>query len=288
MTIDSHQHFWNYDPVRDAWITDDMREIKNDFTPHDLLSELRENGMDGCVTVQADPSENETAFLLDAAGKHDFIKGVVGWTDLCAERAEERLDFYHRTAKKVKGFRHIVQSEPDDNYLLRDDFCRGISLLKKYHFTYDILIYPKQLPAAIRFVEKFPDQPFVIDHIAKPDIKNKIMEPWASQIKTIARFPHVYCKVSGMVTEANWKRWHPDDLKPYLDVVFGSFGTRRLMFGSDWPVCLVAGTYSKVKGVVTDYLQQFTESERNDVMGNNAATFYHLDSSDHKTAKPIK
>lgn len=275
-TIDSHQHFWNYNPVRDAWITDDMRTIRTNFTPYDLLRELKENGMDGSVAVQADTSENETTFLVDIAERHDFVKGVVGWVDLCSEFAEERLGFYHRTSKKIKGFRHVVQAEPDDNFLLRDDFGRGISLLKKYNFTYDILIYPKQLSAAIRFAEKFPEQPFVIDHIAKPDIKNKKTEPWASQMKEMAQFPHVYCKVSGMVTEANWKTWTPDDLKPYLDIVFEAFGTKRLMFGSDWPVCLVAGTYSKVKKVIMDYIQQFDVNAQNDVMGNNAISFYHL------------
>lgn len=276
MQIDAHQHFWNYDPVRDAWITENMRAIRASFTPYDLLRELKENDMDGSVAVQADPSENETAFLVDIAERHDFVKGVVGWVDLCGDFVEQRLDFYNRTTKKVKGFRHLVQSEADDNFLLREDFCRGISLLKKYNYTYDVLIFPKQLPAAIRFIEKFPDQSFVIDHIAKPDIKNKKTEPWASQIKEIARFPNVYCKVSGMVTEADWKSWKPDDLKPYLDIVFDAFGMKRLMFGSDWPVCLVAGTYTKVKKVITDYIQQFDTETQNAIMGNNAISFYNL------------
>lgn len=276
MKIDAHQHFWNYNPTRDAWITDDMRMIRTNFTPYDLLRELKENGMDGSVAVQADTSENETAFLVDIAERHDFVKGVVGWMDLCSEFAGDRLEFYHRTSKKIKGFRHVVQAEPDDNFLLREDFCRGISLLKKYNFTYDILIYPKQLSAAIRFAEKFPDQPFVIDHIAKPDIKNKKIEPWASQMKEIGKFPNVYCKLSGMITEADWGQWEPDDLKPYLDIVFESFGTKRLMFGSDWPVCLVAGTYSKVKKIITDYIQQFDVEAQNNIMGNNAIRFYNL------------
>lgn len=274
--IDSHQHFWNYNPIRDAWITDEMRTIRTNFTPYDLLRELKENGMDGSVAVQADTSEDETSFLIDIAERHDFVKGVVGWIDLCGEFAGDRLAFYNRTSKKIKGFRHIVQAEPDDKFLLREDFCRGISLLKKYNFTYDILIYPKQLSAAIRFAEKFPDQLFVIDHIAKPDIKNKQIEPWASQMKEMARFTNVYCKVSGMVTEANWKTWTPDDLKPYLDIVFEAFGTNRLMFGSDWPVCLVAGTYSRVKKVITDYIRQFDVEAQNNIMGNNAIRFYNL------------
>jgi L-fuconolactonase len=276
LTIDAHQHFWNYDPVRDAWITEDMRTIRTNFTPYDLYRILRENDIDGCIAVQADQSENETAFLVDIAERNDFVKGVVGWVDLTSGYLEKRLEFYHRTTKKLKGFRHIVQTEPDNEFLLREDFCRGISLLNAYKYTYDILIFPKQLPAAIRFVEMFPDQRFVVDHIAKPDIKGKKIEPWASQMKEISKNPNVYCKVSGMVTEADWRRWKPDDLKPYLDIVFDAFGTRRLMFGSDWPVCLVAAEYSRVKEVIAGYLQQFSPEEQKAVMGGNAALFYYL------------
>lgn len=276
MIIDSHQHFWNYNPVRDAWINKDMAAIRTNFTPYDLLRELRENDVDGSVAVQADPSENETAFLVDIAERHDFVKGVVGWVDLQSESVEERLHFYRNTTTTVKGFRHIVQAEPDDNFLLREDFCHGISLLKKYNFTYDILIYPKQLPAAIQFAAKFPDQPMVLDHIAKPEIKAKISNPWKEQIKALAAHSNVYCKLSGLVTEADWKSWKADDLKPYLDAVFESFGTKRLMFGSDWPVCLVASTYTRVKKTITDYIKQFTEAEQQAIMGDNAATFYKL------------
>lgn len=279
MTIDAHQHFWNYDPVRDAWITEDMQVIQADFTPNDLLREFKENGIDGSVVVQADASENETAFLVDLARQNDFIKGVVGWVDFTSEKVGERLDFYKKTAPEIKGFRHLVQSEPDDDFLLGVDFCRGISLLKAYDYSYDILIYPKHLPAAARFVERFPDQKFVIDHIAKPDIKAKEIEPWAAQMRIVAQQPNVYCKISGMVTEADWKNWKPEDLKPYLDVVFAAFGPERLMFGSDWPVCLVAAKYQEVKRVVTDYLQSFGGKEQEDVMGGNAIQFYNLDHS---------
>lgn len=276
MVIDSHQHFWNYQPLRDAWITEDMRAIRTDFTPYDLLRELKENQVDGSVAVQADQSENETSFLVDIAERHDFVKGVVGWIDLQSDTVEERLNFYHSTTSTVKGFRHIVQSETDDNFLLTDKFCRGIGLLKNYSFTYDILIYPKQLPAAIRFVERFPDQKFVLDHIAKPDIKNKKLEPWSGHIRELAAFGNLYCKISGIITEADWNRWQPEDVKPYLDVIFQAFGCNRLMFGSDWPVCLVAGSYGKVKGIITDYIQQFTEEQRQAVMADNAITFYGL------------
>lgn len=276
MQIDAHQHFWNFDPVRDAWITEEMRAIRTDFTPYDLFRELKDNDMDGSVAVQAAASESETAFLVDIADRHDFIKGVVGWIDLCGDYAEERMRFYKKTAPKVKGFRHLVQSEPDDGFLLKADFCRGIALLREYGYTYDLLIYPKQLPAAIQFVERFPDQRFVIDHIAKPDIKSGTLEPWAGQMKTIASFPHVWCKVSGMVTEANWKNWTEADLTPYLDVVFEAFGAERLMFGSDWPVCLVAGSYGRVKQVITRYMQDMSVADQAAVLGNNAIAFYHL------------
>lgn len=276
MQIDAHQHFWNFDPVRDAWITEEMRAIRTDFTPYDLLRELKDNGVDGSVVVQADTAESETAFLVDIADRHDFVKGVVGWIDLCGDYAAERLRFYRKTAPKVKGFRHVVQAEPDDAFLLREDFCRGVALLHDYGYTYDILIYPRQLPAAIRFVERFPEQKFVIDHIAKPDIKNGTLQPWTDQMKTIASFPNVWCKVSGMITEANWTGWTEADLKPYLEVVFEAFGAGRLMFGSDWPVCLVAGTYGKVKAVITNYMQEMTAADRAAVMGDNATAFYNL------------
>jgi L-fuconolactonase len=276
MRIDAHQHFWNFDPVRDAWITEEMRVIRTNFTPYDLLRELRENGMDGSIAVQADASENETSFLADIADRHDFVKGVVGWVDFKSRYLDSRLEFYHRTAPCVKGFRHIVQAEPDDMFLMGEEFCRGISRLRNYGYTYDILIYPRQLPAAIRFVEKFPDQKFVIDHLAKPDIRNGKMEPWAALIREIATCPNVYCKVSGMVTEADWKKWRPEDFRPYLDVVFEAFGTARLMFGSDWPVCLVAGGYARVKDIITGYMKSFPEQEQQAVMGNNAVLFYNL------------
>lgn len=275
MLIDAHQHFWKYDPIRDAWISDDMQAIRADFLPYDLLRELNENGMDGSIAVQADQSETETAFLIGLADRNDFIKGVVGWVDLRSPYLPERLSFY-ATCPKLKGFRHIVQAEPDDEFLLREDFCRGIGLLRQYNFTYDMLIYPRQLPAAIRFVQKFPDQLFVIDHLAKPAIGDGLMEPWAAGIKEMARQENVYCKVSGMVTEAARGRISLEVFKPYLDLVFEAFGAGRLMFGSDWPVCLVQAEYRTVKDIVTGYLRQFSEEERGKVFGENAIKFYQL------------
>lgn len=276
MLIDSHQHFWKFDAQRDAWITEDMQVIRRDFLADELHHTLRENGIDGCVAVQADQSEAETAFLHSLAEENDFIKGVVGWVDLRSKTLPGRLDHYRRHCLRIKGFRHIVQGEPDDDFLLQNDFCEGVTALKDFGYTYDILIYPKQLPAALKFVERFPDQPFVIDHLAKPFIKDGKRDPWAAQMREIAKNGNVYCKVSGMVTEADWKGWKPDDFKPYLDVVFEAFGPDRLMFGSDWPVCLVSASYAQVKGLVTDYLSGFSEKERQAVMGGNATAFYNL------------
>lgn len=277
--VDAHQHFWDFDPVRDAWITEDMEAIRRDFTPYDLLDTLKRNGVSGTVAVQANPSENETSFLVDIAERNDFIMGVVGWVDFLSSGVGERLDFYHRSTARLKGFRHIVQAEPDSEFLLGKEFCSGISLLAGYGYTYDILIYPHQLPSAIRFVEKFPEQDFVIDHLAKPNIKNREIEPWATHMRDISKHPRVCCKVSGMVTEADWRIWQPEDLKPYLDVVFEAFGPERLMFGSDWPACLVAADYQRVKGVVTDYIAPYTPEQRAGVMGGNATRFYRLETT---------
>ncbi len=275
MIIDSHQHFWHYDTVRDSWITDAMSVLKRDFLPDDLHKEFAVSGVEGCVAVQAEQSENETLFLLELAQQHSFIKGVVGWCDLRDENLAARLEYFSQF-ETLRGFRHIVQAEPDDNFLLREDFLRGIGLLKKFNFTYDILIYPKQLPAAIKFVGKFPEQPFVLDHIAKPLIKDRITEPWAEHIRELAKLPNLYCKVSGLVTEADWQSWQADNFKAYLDVVFEAFGTDKIMYGSDWPVCLLAATYQQVKDILADYTSNFSALDRANIFSLNARRFYQL------------
>ena len=275
LRIDSHQHFWKYNPVRDAWITEEMQAIRRGFSPTDLIPLLKENNIEGCISVQADQSEEETLFLVGHADHNAFIKGVVGWVDLRSPEVEEKLAHFSKF-KKVRGFRHIVQGEPDDRFMLREDFCNGIAKLKLFNFTYDILIYPKQLNSAVELVKRFPDQPFVVDHIAKPFIKEGRLDNWKDAITALASLENVFCKISGMVTEADWKNWKYTDLIPYLDVVFEIFGTKRLIYGSDWPVCLVAGSYKRQLSIVEDYLASFSESERNDVMGNNAQRFYNL------------
>ncbi|MEW6130805.1 MAG: amidohydrolase family protein [Acidobacteriota bacterium] len=275
MIIDSHQHFWRYDRRRYDWITDEMEVLRRDFLPADLLSEYQASGVDGSIAVQADQSERETRFLLELAEQNDFIKGVVGWVDLRDANLPLKLAYFAQF-KKLCGFRHIVQSEPDDDFLLREDFLRGVGYLQDFDFTYDILIYPKQLSAAIKFVEQKPDHKFVVDHLAKPFIKDRMVSPWREQMQELARHENVYCKVSGMVTEADWQTWQAEDFKPYLDVIFEAFGSERVMFGSDWPVCLVAASYEQVKNLITDYLEEFSESQRANIMGLNAARFYDL------------
>jgi L-fuconolactonase len=275
LKIDSHQHFWKFDSVRDAWIDESMAAIQRDFTPDDLKPLLDKNGIDGCVAVQVDQTEADTAFLLGNANDYEFVKGVVGWVDLRSPEIDSRLDYYSQF-KKLKGFRHVLQGETDRALMLKPAFMNGIKALKKYDFTYDILIYPDQLKYVPEFVKVFPDQKFVIDHIAKPYIKAGKIDEWAKDMKALAGFENVCCKVSGMVTEADWKGWKPGDFTPYLDIVFETFGPKRLMFGSDWPVCNVAGGYDKVVGIVKNYTADLSTDEQAGIWGNTAATFYNI------------
>lgn len=275
LRIDSHQHFWKYDPIKFDWIDDNMAVIRKDFLPEDLEQILKANSFDGCITVQSHQSELENEFQLANAEKHSFIKGVVGWVDLEAINIEERLAYYQQF-KKLKGFRHVLQGEPQRDFMLRPGFLNGISLLKKYGFTYDILIFPDQLKYMADFIVQFPDQPFVIDHIAKPGIKQKELDEWEKGIKTVAEFDNVFCKVSGMVTEADWQNWKPADLYTYLNVITDNFGIDRLMFGSDWPVCKVAADYWQVVAIVKDYFSGFSQTEQQGFFGGNAIKFYNL------------
>jgi L-fuconolactonase len=283
MRIDAHQHFWQYNPARDGWITDQMAILKKDFLPHHLWAELAANNMQGCIAVQTDQSEAETSFLLGLAGHHDLIQGVVGWVDVRADNLVERLEVFSK-CPKLCGFRHIVQAEPDDRFMLQPAFLRGMNCLAEFGFTYDILVYPRQLPAAIELVSKYPDQLFVIDHIAKPSIREKRYLPWARYLRTIAGNPNVYCKISGLVTEATWQAWSANDFKPYLDLVFEVFGVDRLMFGSDWPVCLLAASYSQVVQLIADYTQNMPSAAREKIFGLNAAHFYGQRASRHAIA----
>jgi L-fuconolactonase len=282
MIIDAHQHFWKYDEVRHAWISEAMSAIKRDFMPEEFERVCDTNRVDGSIVVQVDQSEDETHFLLDLGEGHKRIVGVVGWIDFRSPSVEERLRYFSQF-KKLCGFRHIAEVEPDD-FLVERNFILGISRLREFGFAYEILIYPKQLPAAIELVSRFPEQKFVVNHAAKPLIRAGAREPWASYMKTIAQNQSVFCKVSGLVTEADWVHWNPEDIRRYLDVVFEAFGPERLMFGSDWPVCLLAATYGQVKELLETYVQTHAAKHKPDIFGGNAIRFYGLKVGSHGLA----
>lgn len=275
MKLDAHQHFWNYN-IRDyGWIGEEMSVIQRSFLPEDLEPILSDSGVSGCVAVQARQSLEETEWLLELADKHDFIKGVVGWVDLCSEEASSQLEKFAANPW-LKGVRHVIQDEPDVKFVLREDFQRGIALLQQHDLAYDLLVSKEQLPYAVELVQKFPQQRFVIDHLAKPAIKAGISSPWKETMKAIAAYPNVYCKLSGMVTEADWNKWTQEDFAPYIDTVLQAFGPKRVMYGSDWPVCTVAGTYAQVFNLLQTHVQSLPEAERQLIFGDNCATFYKL------------
>ena len=275
MIIDAHQHFWKYDPVRDNWIEDSMEVLREDFLPKDLKPILDANGVAGCIAVQADQSEKETEFLLKCAQENPFLKGVVGWVDLMAGNVEERLANYSRN-EYFKGVRHIVQAEKDD-FLLNKDFQNGVGKLSQYGLSYDLLIYPRQFPATLEMVEKFPNQIFVLDHIAKPSVSEKLDAEWVKNILLLSKHENVFCKISGMVTETKNFEWVKSDFTPYLASVVSAFGTDRLLYGSDWPVCLLAADYKEVLGIIVDYFQNFSTLEKSKIFALNAIKAYNLD-----------
>ena len=275
MHIDAHQHFWVYNPREFDWIDDAMAALRRDFLPPALKTELDHAGFQGCVAVQARQTLEETRWLLELAASSPFIRGVVGWVDLQSPQVRSQLQELAENPRLV-GVRHVVQGEPDDRFLLRPEFLRGIAALEEFDLAYDILIYTRHLPVAAEFVRQFPRQRFVLDHLAKPPIKSGSLHPWTDGIRRLAAFPNVYCKLSGMVTEADWQRWQPGDMTPYLDVAFECFGPERLMIGSDWPVCTVAASYGRAMQVVKDYLGRHTEQVREAVLGGNAQRFWKL------------
>jgi len=274
MKIDAHHHFWQYDPKRDSWIDDSMDVLKQNFMPIDLKPLLKKTGFDGCIAVQADQSENETHFLLNLADKHNFVKGVVGWVDLKSPDLDERLDYFSQYPK-LKGFRHIIQAEPE-GFMTNDRFVRGIRKLHNHHFSYDILIFEHQLEECIEFIKDLPEMNFVIDHLAKPAIRERSFDEWAVRIKKLAQFSNVNLKLSGMVTEAVWGDWKKEDFKPYLEICLEHFDAGRLMIGSDWPVCLLAAEYGEVIGIVEDFISKLSQTEYDAIMGQTAIKFYRL------------
>ena len=275
MKIDSHQHFWYYNTEDYDWMSSGMKVLKKNYLPENLEPLLKSIEFDGSVVVQARQIVEESQMLLDLADENNNIRGVVGWVDICGTDLESQLKRFS-AHKKFCGLRHIVHDEPDVNFMLRSEFINGLKLIEEYNLTYDLLIKPPHMSVTLELLKQFPEQPFVVDHIAKPYIKDKIITPWDEGIRRIAEYPNVYCKVSGMVTEADWKNWKPEDFIPYLDVIFEAFGLERVMIGSDWPVCTLAGEYTSVMGVVLEYIKQFPEQEQARVLGENACRFYNI------------
>ncbi len=272
---DSHQHFWNYDPVRQDWMTEEMGILKKDYLPEDLMPLLDECELQGSVAVQASQTEEENEFLLNLAENNSFIKGIVGWVDLRSELVTERLSYYS-TKSKIKGFRHVIHDEPDVDFMLQPAFLNGIKALRHFDFTYDLLIHPVHLPNTLQLVSWFPGQSFVIDHIAKPKIKEHEISWWKKQLTPLAALPNIYCKISGMVTEAVWQKWKKDEFVPYMDAIVELFGTDRILYGSDWPVCTLSASYAEMYGIVKDYFDGFSKEEQDNFFGLNAKRFYHL------------
>jgi len=273
--IDAHQHFWKYNSAEYGWINPNMEKLKKNFLPEDLLPLLHASGIDGTIAVQARQSLEETHWLLDLADEYPFIKGVVGWVDLLNDNVAEQLTTFCGEPALV-GIRHVVHDEPDDHFMLRKEFLSGIEVLKEFKLKYDILIFPKHLSVACEMAKKFPRQFFVVDHIAKPLIKESKLSPWDEQIKQLASCPNVFCKISGLVTEADWKNWKYSDFVPYMDIILNAFGVDRLMVGSDWPVCTVSAPYNKVMDIVFQYIRKLTAFEQKKILGENALKFYNI------------
>ena len=275
MRIDSHHHLWKYDPKEYDWIDDSMKVIRSNFLPENIHQEIKAVGIDGVVTVQARQTLQETEWLLGMAAQNAFMRGVVGWVPLTDPKVADVLGSF-KGKPKLKAVRHVVQGEPDPNYILRDDFNHGISALRQFGFVYDILILERQLPQSIKFVDKHPNQIFVLDHIAKPRIKENILSPWRENMLEIAKRPNVYCKISGMVTEADYHLWTEKQLDPYFDVVLQAFEPKRLMFGSDWPVALVAVNYGRWFKLVSKKIEKLSAPERDRILGGTAVEAYKL------------
>ena len=273
--IDSHQHFWKYDIQQHGWINDDMRLLKHDFLPSDLQIVFEKNKVEACVSIQVDQTKDETLFQIECAKPNDFIKGIVGWIDLFDHNIEETLDFYKKN-KTIKGFRHILQGERA-GFMSQPKFKSGLKKLAKNNYTYDLLIYNHQLNEAIELLKELQDLPIVLNHIAKPNIKEQSIEDWSMQIKNISKFENLSCKISGMVTEANWGNWKDKDLYPYLDIIIESFGMDRVMFGSDWPVCLLASSYERWLNVLKEYFNTFSTKEQEKFFALNCESFYKLE-----------
>jgi L-fuconolactonase len=275
MRIDSHMHFWKYTTEEYGWIDDSMKILRRDFLPADAKMEIDGAGVQAVVAVQARQTLEETRWLLELAEQNPFIIGVVGWVDLQSPECRAQLERF-TSNKKLVGIRHIVQGEPDDRFLLKPEFTRGVALLEEMGLAYDILVFPRHLPVAVEFARKFPQHRFVLDHLAKPEIKAGKIKDWERDVRALAEVPNVLCKLSGMVTEADWKEWKPRQLERYIEVAIDAFGPERLMVGSDWPVCKVAAEYGRVMEVFAKAIDDLSENERDAILGGNAARFWRL------------
>lgn len=274
MIIDSHQHFWQYDLERDTWIDENMGVLKRDFMPSDLYPIFLRENITGSIAVQADQSETETNFLLDCARKNSFIKGVVGWVDLQAADVANRLAYFSKNPL-FKGVRHILQAE-DISFFKNPNFISGLGHLASYGLTYDLLVYHHQLAAAVELVDQFPTQTFIVNHIAKPNIDKDLCKKWKKNIRTLASYKNVYCKVSGLVTETDNKKWNESCFTPFIDTVSDAFGADRLLFGSDWPVCLLNGNYECVLKLIKNYFKSYAQKDRDKIFGLNSIKIYNL------------
>jgi len=275
MIIDSHHHFWNYTNEDYGWIDNSMSRIRRDFLPSDMKETIQAAGVDGVISVQARQSLEETDWLLELSEENEFILGVTGWLPLINKNIETYISQY-TSHEKLKAVRHVIHDEPDDDFILRKDFNQGVSRLLQHNLVYEILIFEKHLPQTISFVDQHPEQIFVLDHIGKPRIKENILSPWRENMAELAKRDNVFCKMSGMVTEADFKRWTPSQLQPYSEVLIDLFGAGRLMFGSDWPVCLVAIEYDQWLSTVKDFITQLSKSEQELILGGNAQKVYGL------------
>lgn len=273
MRLDGHQHFWRYNRADYVWMDERMDALRHDFMPPDLLPLLQGIGFDGTIAVQARQMICETEWLLELANAHPYVVGVVGWLDFESTKIDEMLDYYS-AFPKLRGLRELIHDMPDDRYTTSDVHRRAVARLAVYGLTYDLLIRPQHLPAAVDLAREFSEQPFVVDHLAKPSLDGGAIEPWRNGIRTLANCDNVCCKLSGLVTEAAWGQWTTADFRPYLEVALDAFGADRLMIGSDWPVCTLSSSYSETMNVVISFTNQLTEGERDSILGGCAARFY--------------
>lgn len=272
--IDSHVHFWNFDPIRESWITDEMSAIRRDFSPNDFFKACASTGVSGCIAVQADQTEDQNHYLLSLAQKNAVIKGIVGWVDLLSTNLEDRL-VYWKNFNLIKGWRHVLQAE-NDEFILNYEFIKGVRTLKKLDYTYDLLCYHNQMPAILKLVDQVPEQPLVLDHCGKPDVKSRDLKKWEEHIQILAQNKQIHCKISGLLAEADWKNWKEVEIFNCFDVVFKHFGTERIMYGSDWPVVLISRTYIDWFSLVQKYCNQFNENEKQKIFSSNASSFYKI------------